>query len=149
RFAALETALNKAGDQIEGAAKQQALKARFYQQMAIIAAIIASLLGLAAGAMLVWSALGVTLRPLRQLQQAMQRLASGDHKGMVPYQERLDEVGNMAQAIEVFRLSAVELAKLEQAMRTARDKERRHDAHLQEQVTAFKGQVSQVLDALT
>src|SRR5262245_36917972 len=88
------------------------------------AATIAGILGLTVCGGLIWVGLRETLRPLRRLQDAMQRLAAGDHKSAIPYEGRQDEIGSMAHAIERFRLGAIQQEKLEKAIRTSRDKER-------------------------
>lgn len=58
-------------------------------------------------------------RPIQIMTDAMRRLASGDLQIIVPQRRRDDEVGRMADAIEVFRVNAVERARLEAAQRSA------------------------------
>ena len=58
-------------------------------------------------------------RPLAELQSAMDVLARGDTGLVVPGQERRDEIGEMAQAVEVFRNNAIERTRLEAEQRQA------------------------------
>jgi methyl-accepting chemotaxis protein len=51
-------------------------------------------------------------RPLRAIEQAMQRLATGNRTHPVPGGHRRDEIGAMARAIEVFRRNAEEMEML-------------------------------------
>ncbi|UEM05107.1 methyl-accepting chemotaxis protein [Skermanella rosea] len=51
-------------------------------------------------------------RPLRSIERAMQRLATGDRSSIVPGAMRRDEIGAMARAIEVFRSNAEEMERL-------------------------------------
>ncbi|MDR3515336.1 MAG: methyl-accepting chemotaxis protein [Azospirillaceae bacterium] len=51
-------------------------------------------------------------RPLKAIEQAMGRLASGDRLTAVPGAQRRDEIGAMARAIEVFRTNAEEMERL-------------------------------------
>jgi len=62
-------------------------------------------------AVAVWSLKSV--RTLVPLTQTMKRMAGGDFTGDVPGSGRLDEVGAMAAALEVFRASGIDRARLE------------------------------------
>lgn len=64
-----------------------------------------------------------TAGSIQQITQAMSRLAEGDRDIAVPGTERLDEIGEMARALEVFRLSALELSALQQEAAEAAQKE--------------------------
>ena len=62
-----------------------------------------------------------TLRPLRRLEAATNRLASGDTDNPAGLDERRDEIGALARALEVFRAAFIEKKKLE----TEADQQRR------------------------
>ena len=51
--------------------------------------------------------------PIAAMTAAMRRLAEGDHTGEVPARGRKDEVGEMAQAVQVFKEAAIEKVRLE------------------------------------
>ena len=53
------------------------------------------------------------LRPIPQLNTVMRRLADNDSSVSVPHRSRRDEVGQMAEAVEIFRVRAIEKAALE------------------------------------
>ena len=57
---------------------------------------------------------GVT-RPLREMTEAMTRLAKGDHGADIPGGARADEVGAMSRAVQVFKENAIEKQRLEEA----------------------------------
>jgi methyl-accepting chemotaxis protein len=78
------------------------------QKWALGLAGIALVLGLA---LAVGSALSLT-RPLARLQMRMQGLADGDMDSEISGQDRRDEIGAMAGALEVFRENAVKIAGL-------------------------------------
>jgi len=149
RFSELEKSMEQAGDEIEGAAKAQASEAQRYQTLALLAATIASALGLVVGAGLIWIVIRETLRPLGLLQSLMTELATGNNHISVPYEGRQDEIGKIASAIGIFRANAVERDKLEERMRKTREKELQHQAHLEEEVANFKGQISRIITALS
>jgi methyl-accepting chemotaxis protein len=78
--------------------------------------------GLVLGAIVLVLALLISLilvrsitRPLRAIEQAMQRLATGDRTRPVPGAHRRDEIGAMARAIEIFRCNAEEMERLKAA----------------------------------
>jgi len=64
-------------------------------------------------AAMVWLAIATVSRPLRRLGARMTDLAAGDVASPIEGEERGDEVGLMARAVEVFRRDAVEKIRLE------------------------------------
>ncbi len=88
--------------------------------------ILASLLALAivfaagiVGALIV-SSRGIT-KPIARLRERMTSLAAGETDTPIDGQDRRDEVGQMAQAVAVFRDNAVERARLEKHAEETRD----------------------------
>lgn len=73
-----------------------------------------TILWFAVSVLLFLIAAGVTLllvrrlvaQPLRDIERAMTRLANGEAEGATPHMDRMDDVGRMARAIEVFRAAA-------------------------------------------
>lgn len=65
----------------------------------------------------VFAALHFLARPLERMTNLMQRFATGQLSERIPYVERNDEVGRMAQALAVFRDHAVERRNAELALR--------------------------------
>src|SRR6185437_8676879 len=51
-------------------------------------------------------------RPIEALTEVMARLSSGTLEIAIPALDRTDEVGRMAQAVEVFKRNALEVARL-------------------------------------
>ncbi len=64
------------------------------------------------GAVGIFLARGIS-RPIQSMGSAMRRLADGDHNIQVPALGRGDEIGQMAQTVEVFRQNAQEVARLQ------------------------------------
>ncbi|MBJ3778412.1 methyl-accepting chemotaxis protein [Acuticoccus mangrovi] len=56
-------------------------------------------------------------RPIGMMTAVMHRLAAGDVSAEVPSQERGDEIGKMAQAVEIFRENAIERIRLEEGQK--------------------------------
>jgi methyl-accepting chemotaxis protein len=76
-----------------------------------------SLLGLfctlLAGAFSLWISSSKIARPLARLSERMNALARGDLTVVIDGQDRLDEVGDMAKAVQIFKGNAVERVRLE------------------------------------
>src|SRR5258708_19003175 len=91
----------------------------------VLCAIIA---GVLLSALTYWMIRGVT-RPLRKLVTAMEGLATGSFDVVLPGLHRKDEVGAMANAVENFKVKAIEHARRkaddDEALRRAAADERR------------------------
>jgi methyl-accepting chemotaxis protein len=83
-------------------------KASATENWAMILAAVALVLGLA---LALASAFSLT-RPLARLQGRMHGLANGDLKAEILGQDRRDEIGSMAKALEVFRQNAIQVSRL-------------------------------------
>ncbi|OUS13701.1 hypothetical protein A9Q97_04540 [Rhodospirillales bacterium 47_12_T64] len=86
----------------------------------LIGSIIAILFGGAIGIMI---GRGISL-PINQMTDVMGRLAGGDKDVDIPGRERMDEVGEMAEAVQVFKenmLKADEMAKEQERVQQQRE----------------------------
>ncbi len=82
--------------------------------------VVALVLALASLAVLAWVSFFLVLkvaRPLIVMQRAMSALAAGELGGVVPYTERVDEIGAMAAAIQVFQVNAIETERIQEERR--------------------------------
>ncbi len=84
--------------------------------LAIATATLAMLVAAAAGLLIACS----ISRPILTITAAMRKLASGDLAADVPAGERRDEVGQMAQAVVVFKENAVRVEQLQAEQQEAR-----------------------------
>jgi len=88
-------------------------------------------------------------RPLSRLTAAMTRLAGGDNDAEVPFAERRDEIGELAQAMSTFRETARERVRLEEAQeaqkRLSAEERRRAMAVVADR---FEADVGGVVEAL-
>lgn len=78
---------------------------------AVVMPVLAILLGISF-AILIGSSIA---KPIRQLTATMVALAGGDKTVAVPATARLDEVGDMARAVQVFKDNAIEMDRLRDA----------------------------------
>ena len=119
-----------------------------------------------AAATTLWVLIGSVLRPLADIERAMQRIAAGEAAGETPHVARPDEIGRMARAIEVFRAAAQERERLrsdneqartdevrreleaEQARRRAERADAERSRAIADSVAALEAEVAQVLQRL-
>lgn len=96
-------------------------------------------------------ALGQTVTgPVRLMTQTMSRLAAGDLEAELKGQQRRDEIGGMARAVQVFKDNAIEKARLEQEQAAAeqRSQEEKRQTVL-EMADRFELQVKEVVDGVS
>jgi methyl-accepting chemotaxis protein len=89
-------------------------------------------------------------RPLRDMTIAMKRIADGKLEADVPGRGRSDEVGEMAEAVEVFKSNAVarQTLEVEQKEAEARAVARRR-ADMQKMADEFEGAVGQIVETVS
>lgn len=108
----------------EATSEALAAAAQRVNLIAIGLSVAGSLLGLIGGALL--TAIAIT-RPLERLKLRMGQIASGDHGVDVEGQDRRDEVGEMARAVQVFKENGLAVQRLEsetEAGRAAAERQR-------------------------
>jgi methyl-accepting chemotaxis protein len=87
-------------------------------------------------------------RPINALRARMITLADGDAQSVVSGLERHDEIGKMAQSVEVFRLNALDRERLSQESRNERTA-REQDREANEQAKALQAaNISEAVSAL-
>ncbi|WP_298367453.1 methyl-accepting chemotaxis protein [Azospirillum sp.] len=130
--AAIERIRHSVSETIEAeratlAAQSQAASERFAEQRLIMA------IGAAAsviGAIILYAFVArLVSRPMLRIAQIMQQLSAGDTTVVVPLASRSDEIGAMAQSVQVFRDALLERGRLEseataQADRAAAEQQR-------------------------
>jgi methyl-accepting chemotaxis protein len=82
---------------------------------------------------------------VRQMTTTMNALAEGDLSVEVPGLARRDEIGAMARAVEVFKVNAVERARLEEQAVREEEAKLAYTAKLSDMLDAFKSSVESVL----
>ncbi|MGY3484661.1 methyl-accepting chemotaxis protein [Bradyrhizobium sp. USDA 4011] len=89
-------------------------------------------------------------RPLRSLTAAMTVLATGGHSVSIPGTDRHDEVGEMANAVQVFKDSIIEAERLrrEKAESEGVEHERRR-TYMRELAQRFEGDIGEIVDAVS
>ncbi|MGJ4949305.1 methyl-accepting chemotaxis protein [Bradyrhizobium sp. HKCCYLS20291] len=88
-------------------------------------------------------------RPLIAITAVMHRLSSGDTEVVIPGGQRKDELGTMAQAVDVFRRNMIETNSLREAQETTQQQVERDKQALQRQMAdRFEADVKGVVSAV-
>ncbi len=101
---------------------------------------------LVVGAVGFFSGQAVT-RPLTAMSDAMRHVADGDHDVEIPAQNRTDEIGEMAAAVQVFKENAIESERLrseQEEMKAKSEADKR--AQMLKLADAFEAEVSRVAE---
>ncbi|MGE7413288.1 methyl-accepting chemotaxis protein [Methylobacterium tarhaniae] len=106
-------------------------------------------LALALGAMLAFLIARSIIRPVGGMTAAMKRLAAGETDLAVPSRDARDEMGEMAQAVEVFRQNALARIALEAQQRDEQSARQRRADRVDQLVRAFQQRVAGSLEIVT
>jgi methyl-accepting chemotaxis protein len=112
------------------------------------AGLLALCLGI--GGIAFWVAIWRVAKPIRTMTGAMTQLANGDLKVDIPGIKRRDEIGEMAQSVQVFKENAIETERLRQEQQ---ETEKRAEAEkrraMNELADKFSADVGEVVEAVT
>ena len=141
---ALADAIGAAAD-MEAAEQAKASASNLIVSVAILLASI----GLAF--LSFWVAISRIVRPLSALTGTMGELAAGNFSVVLPGLGRKDEIGDMAHAVEIFKVKAEEKARLEAEAKITQDKiaaeQRKADMH--RLAGAFETAVGEIIDTVS
>lgn len=100
------------------------------------------------GAVSLWMSVVKVSRPLEGLGAVMRRLADGDLMAAVTGQERSDEIGAMAQTVQVFKANALKTVAVEAEIAATRMAAERERARIAAEQTAEAAQDQTAISAL-
>ena len=110
--------------------------ARLYQSMLLVGGALLALVGLAG-----WLFSRGLTRPITSLTAGMKKLAQGDLDVENRYAGRRDEIGEMADAVEVFRANARQVEAMSEDERAASERHREERAQMMRNLQRSFGQV--------
>jgi methyl-accepting chemotaxis protein len=116
----------------------------FVRQVALLAGVLG--VGLLAGAALSYL-IGrrMIAAPIGEMTGVMRRLAAGERDVAIPAQDRADEIGEMAGAVEIFKENAIAAERLAAEQEAARAERQRRAEVIENLTHDFDFQVSNVL----
>ena len=115
----------------------------FTTVLVVVSLMLALVVAIAAGGVLMMLR-GVTA-PIGIMTAAMRRLADGDRTIDVPGKERSDEIGGMAQALEVFKQNAIEADRLAAEQRKDQEVKLQRAARIGDLISRFEGQIAGIM----
>ncbi len=104
--------------------------------------------GLALGALAAWLIGGKISQGVRRITDAMSRLAQGERDTEVPGRGRADEIGEMAEALEVFKTTAKQQLELAEQQKVAAEEDAKEAERVRAETERFRAEVSEKLDTL-
>jgi methyl-accepting chemotaxis protein len=104
--------------------------------------------GLALGALAAWLIGGKISQGVRRITDAMSRLAQGERDTEVPGRGRADEIGEMAEALEVFKTTAKQQLELAEQQKAAAEEDAKEAQRVRAETERFRAEVSEKLDTL-
>ncbi|MBC7953842.1 MAG: MCP four helix bundle domain-containing protein [Rhodospirillaceae bacterium] len=149
RFLALSAALGKDIALQERIAKQEYEQGRETFETITFANLLVSAIGLVIALMMAWLIVREITRSIAAMVVAMTRLADGDATIHVPGRDRGDELGDMAKAVEVFKVNAIERQRLEAHEKAGLEQREKRQRKMAELTAAFDNAVSSLLEGTT
>jgi methyl-accepting chemotaxis protein len=111
--------------------------------------LILSLAGVSVGLGLAW-VIGLAIaRPIIGMTAAMARLANRDWTAEVPALGQTDEIGQMAEAVQVFKDNGIENDRMAEAQRAEQAAKEKRQKTVEELIAKFDTQVTGALGALS
>jgi len=112
--------------------------------------IFEAIFGLLSSAVITAFAVRSIARPISNITQSMKKLSAGELSLSIGDQERGDEVGEMARAIEVFRVAALHAQELERATRESEKRMAEQRAlELSEIAKEFRSSIADIVAKVT
>ncbi|MBL1421510.1 MAG: methyl-accepting chemotaxis protein [Alphaproteobacteria bacterium] len=85
-------------------------------------------------------------KPIKTLTKAMVTLSTGDTSAEISDQDRVDEIGQMAQTVEKFRQNAIDQEKLELEKNENNQKDSKRQSYVDELINNFRTTISTGLE---
>ncbi|NJO56776.1 MAG: HAMP domain-containing protein [Rhodospirillales bacterium] len=117
------------------------------RRQVLVMALVGGAVLLIAGVVCFFMIRSIT-RPIEALTSSTRRLAGGEKEIAIPFQDRGDEIGELAQAVQVFQAAQHERDQLAEAQAREQQERSRRGEMIKELSAAFDAKVGSVLGAL-
>ena len=101
------------------------------------------------GVVFAWLIARSITAPVISMTSTMTRLAAGDHGVMIPALTYRDEIGSMAQAVEVFKKNAIEKRRMDEAERLRLEVENRAAEEQRQRERVIGLEISALVDGVS
>lgn len=110
--------------------------------------LVMSLTGIVLGLALAWFIGSAIASGIVGMTDAMRTLAAGDKSVMIPALDRTDEIGDMGQALQVFKDTAIAAERMQAEQQAAQEKTLTRAKHVEEYISHFDKSVEGALETL-
>jgi methyl-accepting chemotaxis protein len=86
--------------------------------------------------------------PISAMTEAMRKLAAGDKSIEIPARTAKDEIGQMAQAVEVFKQSIIEAERLDAEQRAEQQRKEKRREAIESHISGFDHSMGEALETL-
>jgi methyl-accepting chemotaxis protein len=90
-----------------------------------------------------------TVKPIIEMQDVVSRLANADYSTEVPYRERKDEIGDMAQAIVVFKENGIANERMQAERNEAQAERNRRQQQVEDLIREFERLIGELVGSLS
>ncbi|GAA4251237.1 HAMP domain-containing protein [Azospirillum formosense] len=101
------------------------------------------------GLLLAWAVARSIVKPVVSMTETMTNLAGGDLTVTIPALANRDEIGRMAQAVQVFKDNAIQKKAMDEAERERLEAERRADEAQRARETAIGEEIAALIDGVS
>jgi methyl-accepting chemotaxis protein len=105
--------------------------------------------GLVLSGLIVWATKNSIVNPIVAMTSAMQQLAGGDNKTVIPATGKADEVGDMAKAVQVFKENMIRNAELQAAAEAEQKAQLQRGDRVESMIGEFDSGISDILGTVS
>ncbi len=135
-----------AADAVSDAADEQAADVVGEALFVIVFLLITSL---SLSVLLIAAVIFTIVRPIKAMTSAMGQLSSGDNSTVIPGLNKQDEIGDMAQAVQVFKENAIEKEELQAREREQVQAREERAKKIEELISEFDKKSAEVLKSVS
>lgn len=118
-------------------------------QLVTISLIVTLVLAVITGIGITLSLLAAIVKPLKNVISIMERIENGELDAVVPETNRGDEAGDVAKALESFRLKLVETEKLRREQSAAQQKQLDRARNIDRIVAGFEKEIADIVSIVS
>jgi len=115
--------------------------------LGVILVLLVTSLGISV--VLVMAVVVTVVRPIKGMTQAMMQLSGGDNTTEIPALDKQDEIGEMAQAVQVFKENAIENEELQERERQQLKEREKRTEKIELLIADFDTKSSEVLKSVS
>ncbi|CTQ55544.1 hypothetical protein LP7551_04087 [Roseibium album] len=116
---------------------------------ALTTALIITLIAVVAVSLVLVALIRRITGQIGRLSQTMSTLSDGNYEIAIPYVSRVDEMGQMARTVEVFRDSGLRQRELEEEQKQSIETERNRQTGLEQLIAEFRDDSQRLLEPVT